>query len=187
MIADVATLRKLEIGPKPGRLGPDWTTFDAEKRDYVDHVGLWGWEPLPFPDASFDLVYASHVIEHVPWWRASFALSEAFRILAPGGSIEIHTIDFAVVVAAYVNRSSLGKWKGVAENYDSHYMTSISGRLFAYGSTLADVQWHHACFDADYLSYLMEKAGFLHPERVKEPRGNDKHGIVNLGMRAWKP
>lgn len=187
MIADVATLRKLEIGPKPDRLGPDWTTVDAEKRDYVDHVALWGWAPLPLPDASFDLFYASHVIEHIPWWRASFALSDAFRILAPGGTIELHTIDFEVVVRAYVSRCAVDKWKGILEHDDPHPMASISGRLFAYGSTLGDPQWHHACFDADYLAYLLEKAGFLSPERVKEPRGNDKHGVVNLGMKAVKP
>lgn len=37
---------------------------------------------LPYDAASFDLVYASHVLEHIDDWAA---LGEIFRILAPGG------------------------------------------------------------------------------------------------------
>jgi SAM-dependent methyltransferase len=38
---------------------------------------------LPLPDQSVDLVYASHVLEHVPDDRK--AIAELFRILKPGG------------------------------------------------------------------------------------------------------
>jgi len=38
---------------------------------------------LPFEDGSYDLVYASHVLEHIP--DDNRALSEIARILSPGG------------------------------------------------------------------------------------------------------
>lgn len=40
-------------------------------------------ENLPFPDASFDLVYSNGVIHHTP--RTQVAIDEIFRVLRPGG------------------------------------------------------------------------------------------------------
>jgi len=44
---------------------------------------------LPFPDASFDLVVAFEVIEHLSDWR--LLISEARRVLAPGGQFVVST------------------------------------------------------------------------------------------------
>lgn len=40
-------------------------------------------ESLPFPDNSFDMVFSSHVLEHVP--DVNKAVSEINRVLRPGG------------------------------------------------------------------------------------------------------
>ncbi len=40
-------------------------------------------ENLPYPDNSFDMVFSSHVIEHVP--DVNKAISEINRVLKPGG------------------------------------------------------------------------------------------------------
>lgn len=46
-------------------------------------------EALPFPDQTFDMVYSSHVLEHIPDQQK--ALKEIYRVLKPGG------IHFCVV------------------------------------------------------------------------------------------
>jgi SAM-dependent methyltransferase len=40
---------------------------------------------LPYPDASFDCVFANMVFEHIPWQDVPGALQEIRRVLKPGG------------------------------------------------------------------------------------------------------
>jgi predicted SAM-dependent methyltransferase len=187
VIAATGTLRKLEIGPRPGRMGPEWSTVGLDTNDYTDHICIWGVQTLPFEDGTFDEVYASHVIEHVPWWRVVDALKDAFRVLKSGGGIELHTVDFSVLVTHYLNKTKADGWKGGGKNADGHPTTWLASRLFSYGDYFHDPQWHHSLFDADYLAYCIERAGFVRPERCGPPRGPEKHGVIDLGMKAVKP
>lgn len=76
----------LHFAPEPfmaarfRRMFGRYETADIERRD-VDHkVDL---QAVALPSASYDVVYASHVLEHVPDDRA--AIREIHRILKPGG------------------------------------------------------------------------------------------------------
>lgn len=60
----------------------------AFSRDNLGFVSASA-ENLPFPDASFDLIVAFEVIEHLENWRA--LLSEARRLLSPAGQFIVST------------------------------------------------------------------------------------------------
>jgi SAM-dependent methyltransferase len=58
--------------------------FDANALDrsrVIDAVG----EKIPFPDATFDIVYSNNVLEHTS--DPALVLKEAFRVLKPGGTL----------------------------------------------------------------------------------------------------
>jgi SAM-dependent methyltransferase len=46
-------------------------------------------EGLPFPDASFDLITCTEVIEHLEHYRST--LREMYRVLKPGGTLVLST------------------------------------------------------------------------------------------------
>lgn len=65
----------------------DWAR-SLHGTDYLDATADLN-EGVPFPDGSFDTVLSSSVFEHLR--RPAFAFAEAARVLAPGGTLVLHT------------------------------------------------------------------------------------------------
>ena len=90
-------MKVLEIGPgtADGKSHhfPDADTVDPAARK-ATACRRWGQEPFPFKENTYDLVFASHVLEHVPWYRTDAALREARRVLKPGGHLQVFVPDF---------------------------------------------------------------------------------------------
>jgi SAM-dependent methyltransferase len=84
--ADSSKMKMLHVAPEPflrptflKRFGT-YETADLTMKGVNHHVDL---QQLPFEDATYDLVFASHVLEHIP--DDARAISEIRRILKPGG------------------------------------------------------------------------------------------------------
>ena len=75
---------------------------------------------LPFDDDSFDAVYHSHVLEHMPVWAAPAFLTECYRVLAPGGVIRVVVPDLEAICRLYIRflDSALAGDSGAADRYD---------------------------------------------------------------------
>ena len=60
--------------------------------------------PLPFPEDTFDAVYALHIIEHLTPEEGQEFVAEVFRVLRPGGIFRVSTPDLEGIVRAYLER-----------------------------------------------------------------------------------
>jgi dolichol-phosphate mannosyltransferase len=96
---------------------------------------------LPFPDATFDCVICSEVIEHIP--RQEIDLTEMVRVLEPGGILVLGTPDYS----RWVWRALEGAYKKVfpqgyaTEHINRYTRRTLRQEIERMGLTVLDVQY----------------------------------------------
>lgn len=176
----------LEIGPTRGkRQMRSWKTLNCVPGPQIDYVKDITRPLKGMP--KFDLIYMSHVLEHIPWWMVVSTLRNLHAILVPGGNIEIWVPDFDKLVQVYKSGDiSVDKFR--MHNPQADPMLWLEGRIFA-GTTFQPKiysnlsVWHKSLHTEEYLGKRLVQAGFSNPRRLEKPRGYD-HGWINLGMAA---
>lgn len=89
-------MRGLEIGGGPHPQRHDFEQFDAidwSKRTGLSYI-LGDARELPWPDGSFETVFASNLLEHFPPDETTAVLTEWGRVLRVGGVLELVVPDF---------------------------------------------------------------------------------------------
>ena len=94
---------------------------------------------IPFGDESADVVYHSHLIEHLDRNIAPLFLKECFRVLKPGGIMRIVAPDLEIICRKYMANLELCE-KGVREALDRHddffeelFLQSVQREAFGAG------------------------------------------------------
>jgi len=80
---------------------PDWINIDLVRTGpgVVAHDLSTG---IPLPDASCEVVYHSHVLEHLRRPDAQFFMRECFRVLKPGGILRVSVPDLEQICRQYL-------------------------------------------------------------------------------------
>ena len=80
---------------------PDWINIDLVRTGpgVVAHDLSTG---IPLPDASCEVVYHSHVLEHLRRPDAQFFMRECFRVLKPGGILRVAVPDLEQICRQYL-------------------------------------------------------------------------------------
>lgn len=175
-------MRRLEIGPGQRPL-PGFEALDMVRHPRSRYAVRWGYERLPIDDEMYDLVYASHVLEHIFYLRVVPALQEVHRILKVGCAVEIWVPDMVRILDRY-RAGTITQDGWFPNNPERDPWISMNGRLI-WGGRKGEIEqpqhMHRALFDESGLAHCLEQAGFKDIERLQTPRGPG-HGWIDLGM-----
>jgi predicted SAM-dependent methyltransferase len=129
---------------------------------------------LPFPDASAEAIYSSHMLEHLSRADSGQFLRECRRVLAPGGIIRIAVPDLRAIVSEYAAG-------GIADRLIQRLLLADERRGVLRGLRFTGHRW---MYDGESLRRTITEAGFR--GAVVLPAGSTtirRPGTLNLRER----
>lgn len=125
-----------------------------------------------FKTESIDIVYASHLYEHLSLNSAELFLTEAYRTLKPGGVMRIVVPDLFQIVVKYLEDFKKANYN---EDPTKFIMWAINmhregqyGNPTIFKKIIFELQCyphqHKFMYDSKSLTCLVEKYGFRHPK-----------------------
>jgi len=175
----VAMSRKLHIGGEEP--APDWEILNILPGPNVDHVGD-AIDLSRFADDTFIEIYASHILEHIPYkQKLEKAIGEWYRVLAPGGQLYVSVPDLRTLAQLFLS-----------EDLSIQQRHRVMRMMF--GGQMNEYDFHYAGIYHEFLVAHLSNAGFVNLRRVPEFEFFDDdsrlrmHGVlISLNMIAQKP
>jgi len=188
-------VRWLEIGPNRRKLD-GFEAINVVWSPGVNYIGDAS-KSLPFKSGAFDLIFASHIIEHIAWYQVQHTIRDWVRCLKRGGTLEVWAPDALKICEAWVQFEKEGNSDGMVAdgwyrlNDEGEPAKWASGRIYAYGDgkgTLDHPNWHRALFSERYMKLLLRRSGLVDVRKmnISERRGKS-HGWIDLGVMGRKP
>ncbi len=149
---------------------PYYINLDARPLSHVHLVREDLTDLSMIPDASLDLVYMCHVLEHVGRMQLLLTMQEMARVLKPNGVLRIAVPDLDHIIALY---NASGKdLKVVAP-------ALMGGQDYPYN-------YHYSAFNHAFLSELFQRAGFTEVH-TWNPADAEYHGFKDWssGIIPW--
>lgn len=133
----------------------EYITIDSEptREPTVLHDVTKG---LPFPSNHFDIVFTSHLLEHLTGLENLRLVGEIRRVLKPNGTLEIYVPDLA-----YIGRKL---WEVEDElsrvNEENNRVSRDWLIRFIYGAQFNKWEFHKWGYTLSYLKEFIESKGF---------------------------
>lgn len=146
------TDRKLHIGAK--RIFAGWEGLNVTPFDGLDHI-MDARDLSAFPDKTFAVVYASHVLEHFDYKDELLTvLKEWHRVLVPGGKLMVSVPDLETLCRLFVDRALC----------DVNDRFRLMRMLF--GGHTDPFDYHQVGLNWEFLTHYLSEAGFESVQRV---------------------
>jgi SAM-dependent methyltransferase len=130
-------------------------------------------KPLPFDDSSVNVVYASHLLEHLYLEEGKSLLKECCRVFKPSGTLRIVVPDLRTAVLEYVGsirsdrRANRIAFPTAADTLNQRLgfrseKPPPPSLLYTLSILLADFETHKWMYDSESLIEYLRWAGFVH-------------------------
>jgi SAM-dependent methyltransferase len=180
-----------EAYARPPEAGVTRLHLGSGRLRYPGYVNVDLYEPsadiqadmcvLPmFEDNSVDDISCHHALEHVPLRNVEPALREWYRVLKPGGRLDLGLPDIELLAQDFLNAPEPEKWdKFIWQIYGlQSSIYDLNDHTFEPGQT------HKAGLSAARLKYLLELIGF----KILEIFNYDANGCASsVWVLAEKP
>lgn len=101
---------------------------------------------LPYPDNSVDEVFSSHLLEHISHMHTVKVLSEWFRVLRPGGTLQLVVPDLEWCLRNWLSLPESERW-----GFPLHTL---------FGLQIHPGEYHYTGFTVPRLTQLLQSVGF---------------------------
>jgi len=153
-------VRRLQLGTRSNVL-EGWLNTDVyDDRGKGEVVYLDARRRFPLPDASIDLVFTEHMVEHLDYHEVLHCLRECRRVLKPGGRIRVATPSLDRLALLYGPLTDLDR-RYVRWSVDT-FIRDADAYLpgFVINNFLRD--WgHRFVFDRETMGHALATAGFV--------------------------
>jgi predicted SAM-dependent methyltransferase len=166
--------RKLQLGagghPLAGWLNTD--LHDYGRPDELVYLDVR--KPFPLPDASFDVVYSEHMLEHLSYADGQHCLRESFRVLRPGGKIRIATPSLERLADLYDGGDLQERYVSwAAEMLEPELRAPLPGAVL---NNFFRSWGHRFIYDPQTLRHALGEAGFVDVQ--ERPVGELEHHLA---------
>lgn len=110
-------------------------------------------DKLNLAAGTVDVIYASHVFEHVPWRRGPDILAEWFRVLKPGGRLLVLVPDIERLFRIYLD--NLPEYQSEPGRFHADRAHNI-----VYGGQSNRFDYHYQGWSMTSLSTVLREIGF---------------------------
>jgi predicted SAM-dependent methyltransferase len=161
-------------GPWPNPLADIHVDRDGSF-PHVDVVHNLIITPYPFGDGIADTIFLHDVIEHITVFNIRVVLKECYRILKPGGILDITCPDVSWIAERVVNNDwkdkAHGEWLNRYPTDFENAMSYLFGGFYTLGEFDKPGMGHVAGYNYAALSVLLGKcASWSLVERVVDDR-----------------